>query len=202
LANPVALQVSSFATPAPRGFGLMQRHRKFAQFEDIEARYERRPSLWIEPAGDWGEGHVELVEIPTREEIHDNIVAYWRPNISMVAGKSYAYSYRMRWGDGPAEARPPHGRVVATRAGGAADGEMRLFAIDYAADLIPPDLEPKVTTSAGSIVETHAAIVEATGNYRIFFKFDPAGTRLAELRLTLESNDKRWGETWLYRWTR
>jgi glucan biosynthesis protein len=46
------------------------------------------------------------------------------------------------------------------------------------------------------------AIVEATGNYRIFFKFDPAGTRLAELRLTLESNDKRWGETWLYRWTR
>ena len=38
------------------------------------------PALWVEPKGDWGAGAVQLVEIPTEDETHDNIVAYWRPD--------------------------------------------------------------------------------------------------------------------------
>ena len=57
----------------------MQRRRDFANYRDLESRYERRPSLWVEMLGDAGEGAVHLVEIPTTREIHDNIVAFWRP---------------------------------------------------------------------------------------------------------------------------
>ncbi len=60
----------------PRGFGLIQRDRDFVALPGSEWRnFQRRPSYWIQPLGDWGKGGVELVEIPTDEEIHDNIVA-------------------------------------------------------------------------------------------------------------------------------
>jgi glucans biosynthesis protein len=79
LANPSVLQVSSFGQLRPVGFGLLQRHQAFEQFQDAEARYDKRPSLWIEPQGVWGEGEVVLVEIPSSRETNDNIVAYWQP---------------------------------------------------------------------------------------------------------------------------
>jgi len=75
LANPRMLQISAFLDNNPQGFGLVQRKREFDDYEDGEASYERRPSVWIEPAGEWGPGHVELVEIPSDNEINDNIVA-------------------------------------------------------------------------------------------------------------------------------
>ena len=62
LANPAALQISAFADRNPRGFGLMQRQIRFEDYYDLEARYDRRPSLWVEPIGDWGEGAVHLIE--------------------------------------------------------------------------------------------------------------------------------------------
>ncbi|KAB2848065.1 MAG: glucan biosynthesis protein G, partial [Hyphomicrobiaceae bacterium] len=79
LTNPKRLQVSAFLDRDPKGFGLIQRDRRFLAYEDLEAHYERRPSLWVEPVGPWGHGTVELIEIPTDEEIHDNIAAFWRP---------------------------------------------------------------------------------------------------------------------------
>ena len=58
LDNPSALAVSSYSDTNPRGFGLMQRERSFAQYQDSDARMETRPSLWVEPIGDWGDGEV------------------------------------------------------------------------------------------------------------------------------------------------
>src|SRR5690606_18335580 len=78
LANPRTLQVSAFLDDSPKGFGLVQRKRSFADYEDAKGQYERRPSLWVEPKDEWGRGHVELVEIPSDRDIHDNIVAYWQ----------------------------------------------------------------------------------------------------------------------------
>ena len=86
LVNPRRLLVTSFALTDPRGFGLMQRDRNFSSYEDLEARYELRPSIWIEPASKWGAGRVELVQIPTPNEANDNIVAYWVPNAAAAAG--------------------------------------------------------------------------------------------------------------------
>ena len=91
-------------TTGRSGFGLMQRARTYDEFEDAEAKYERRPSLWIEPIGDWGEGVVELVEIPTDREINDNVVAYWRPKAPYRRAARWRVGYRMRWTD---ERLPP-----------------------------------------------------------------------------------------------
>jgi glucans biosynthesis protein len=81
LSNPRDLQISTFADLNPRGYGLMQRQKNFLAYQDLESNFETRPSLWAEPIGDWGEGSVQLIEIPTKEEIHDNIAGFWRPKI-------------------------------------------------------------------------------------------------------------------------
>ena len=59
--------------------------------------YDRRPSTWVEPLGDWGNGMVQLVEIPTDDEIHDNIAAYWLTDRPTRAGDAFNYQYRLHW---------------------------------------------------------------------------------------------------------
>ncbi len=91
LNNPERVMTSSFSDNAPKGYGLLQRDRNFENYEDDGVFYERRPSVWVEPLGDWGQGQVQLVEIPTDDEIHDNIAAYW---LSAEAGEARAMPSR------------------------------------------------------------------------------------------------------------
>ena len=60
----------------------------FASYEDDEARYDLRPSAWVEPVGSWGPGRVELVQLHTADETNDNIVAYWVPERLPAAGRA------------------------------------------------------------------------------------------------------------------
>ena len=133
LANPKNLQFSAFLDSGPRGFGLMQRDRDYDTYQDYTASYEKRPSLWIEPVGDWGKGSVVLVEIPSVSEVNDNIVAYWQPHEPLRAGAEFAYAYRMFWGTGPTLP----GIVAAASRIGRGDlkhaSPIRRFVIDYAA---------------------------------------------------------------------
>ena len=87
LLNPKQTLTTSFSMRTLRGFGLMQRDRNFRSYEDSEARYELRPSAWIEPVGSWGPGRVELVQLHTPDETNDNIVAYWVPDQLPATGK-------------------------------------------------------------------------------------------------------------------
>jgi glucans biosynthesis protein len=97
LNNPKHLAVSNFSIENPRGFGLLQRGRDFSHYEDLDDRYDKRPSAWIEPKGDWGKGSVDLVEIPTADETNDNIVAFWSPEKLPEPGQSLDVAYRMHW---------------------------------------------------------------------------------------------------------
>ncbi|MFB4392499.1 MULTISPECIES: glucan biosynthesis protein G [unclassified Pseudomonas] len=97
LNNPKHLAVSNFSVENPRGFGLMQRQRAFSDYEDLDDNYQRRPSTWIEPKGDWGKGTVDLVEIPTADETNDNIVAFWSPEKLPEPGKPFEFDYRQHW---------------------------------------------------------------------------------------------------------
>ncbi|UVL56731.1 glucan biosynthesis protein G [Pseudomonas sp. B21-035] len=97
LNNPKHLAVSNFSVENPRGFGLLQRQREFSQFEDLDDNYQKRPSAWIEPVGDWGKGTVDLVEIPTADETNDNIVAFWSPEKLPEPGTPFEYAYRLHW---------------------------------------------------------------------------------------------------------
>lgn len=203
ITNPRMLQTSAFIDKAPRGFGLIQRDRDFETFEDLTGRFERRPSLWVEPRGNWGDGFVELIEIPSEEEIHDNIVAYWTPADPLEPGKPFPVSYKLHWG---AEAPLPRAgaRVVKTAAGPLRkDGWVR-FAIDFAGPALSegPELPAlDLTASAGTIhsqkVQPHPAI----GGVRVMFDFETGGSEMSEMRLALKRGDQTISETWLYRWT-
>ena len=81
LNNPSIMQHQRFATKNLRGFGLLQRDRNFATYQDLFNLYHLVPSVWVEPRGYWGEGDVNLVELSTRYEGLDNIVAFWDPKI-------------------------------------------------------------------------------------------------------------------------
>jgi len=204
LGNPRTLQVSAFLDDDPKGFGLLQRKRRFADYEDDEARYDQRPSLWVEPGAGWGPGHVELVEIPSDREMNDNIVAYWQPREPVPAGKSADFSYRLRFTAEPLDASLA--RVVSTRIGRALDNEgRRSFVIDFeGADPAPEDLVLEVSGSAGEIFAARGHVVADTGAYRASFELDPNREDIVELRAQLHSGSGHdpWSEIWLYRWSR
>ncbi len=209
LQNPAQVEVSAFLDVKPAGFGLIQRDRNPADYQDFEAAYDRRPSLWLEPVGDWGEGAIVLTEIPSDAEIHDNIVAFWRPKAPLPAGGEYRYAYRASWGDEPREALE-RARVVATRRGRAdARGPTpeRRFVIDYlpAAKMAHAPRTPlpqaKVSTSAGAIKDIVVADNPLIDGYRVTFVFDPRSAKVAELRAELTLSGRQTAETWVYRWT-
>lgn len=213
LANGRDLRVSAFVERGPKGFGLMQRDRSFAHYQDLESEYHRRASCWVEPVGDWGEGAVELVEIPSNEEIHDNIVLYWVPKERARAGKELALSYRLVSTLG---SPPEHrlARVAQTRIGAAVvpgtgqrpSAERRLFVIEFEAGEIPllgPKLpiQPEITSSAGVVADPHVERIEPGGRLRVTFRLDTQGATPAELMLRLLLDGKPITETWLYRYT-
>jgi len=203
LQNPAMLQHSGFQDDNPRGFGLMQRKRRYEDFQDAEAHYEKRPSLWVEPLGDWGEGEVHLVEIPTADEYHDNIVAFWRPNEVVAAGREHRWRYRLHWCREHAW-KPALATVAATRVGASHDGA-RLVVIDMAGgrlSRLAGDAEPRVDAAAsrGELRNPVAYRNAGTGGWRMSFELHPGDARVSELRARLVDGDGPLSETWLYRW--
>lgn len=206
LDNPPRVNVSSFATRNPRGFGLLQRDRDFASYQDIETRSELRPSVWIAPRGDWGEGHVELVEIPTMTEKEDNIVSFWVPDEPLQQGQSLSFSYGVYWyGDDPS--RPPGGRVVATRRDHGTVPNGYRFVIDFDGERLrglPADQPPSAVVSAGpqadtaELLDQHVVKNPATGGWRLSFQLRPKRFDPIELRTYLTQGDDVLTETWSY----
>jgi glucans biosynthesis protein len=203
LTNPRDLQISVFHDVNPRGFGLMQRQRDFRVYEDLESHFETRPSLWVEPIGDIGEGAVQLLEIPTKEEIHDNIVAFWRPKTPMRAKSENAFTYRLHWGDGKANT-PPLAEFAKTRVG-AGGNNTRRFVLDLTGDplkgLDAATVRADVSTNKGEVRNVVAHPNPVTGGWRLSFDLDPKKETVVELRAQLNQGDKPLSEVWVYRWT-
>jgi periplasmic glucans biosynthesis protein len=213
LGNPRDLRVDRFMDDNPRGFGLIQRERDFTRYQDMEAQYQSRPSYWVQPLGNWGKGGVELVEIPSDEEIHDNIVAYWVPQQPVAAGKPVSFSYLLsafstepRW--------PPGGRVIATRNGNPATGDnkghyapgARRILIDFAGgELGGLDAAQPVkaeTFADNSQIESLTVQRAPTGAWRVAFVAAPkAAKRPVELHCYLTLYGEVLTETWVYQWT-
>jgi periplasmic glucans biosynthesis protein len=207
LLNPKVLQVNRFMDEHPRGFGLSQRDRSFSHYQDSESQFERRPSYWIQPLENWGKGGVELVEIPTDEEIHDNIVAYWVPSQPMDKPVRFdyvlsAYLYSPGW--------PPGGRVIATRSGDfalngnkTADDARRML-IDYAGgDLEGLDgtqpVRASITASGGRADQISVQRLPETGTWRVAFRVVPADPKEpVDLRCYLTLYGEALTETWTY----
>jgi glucans biosynthesis protein len=214
IVNPPEVQTSCFVDTDPKGFGLIQRGRKFADYEDLEAHYQERPSTWIEPKGNWGPGCAQLVEIPTRAEYFDNIVAFWRPDAALLAGHAYSIGYRLTWCD---DVQAWNGyRVGKTRIGeGVRAGTVR-FVVDFldsrgskleqvaAVGLAGVPLRPlpdaDFSSSAGVIGNRLMQRNPDTGGIRVTFEFDPQNGKESDLRLALSVNAEPTSEVWLFRW--
>lgn len=204
LINPPHILTTSFALENPRGFGLMQRDRQFASYEDTEARYDKRPSAWIEPQGDWGRGRVELVLLPTPDETHDNVVAYWVPERTPTPGAPLDLRYRLHM-QGTQQALPPHGHAVQARRGAgfaplAADEEH--FVIDFAGpalDRLRPDaaVRARIETSANARIEEHTVFRnEGGGGWRLALRLKRQDKQPIELRAYLQHQQDTLTETW------
>ncbi len=203
LNDPVNLQFSAFVDTNPQGFGLMQRKRAFADYQDLALDYGKRPSLFIEPVGAWNAGAVDLVEIPSISEVNDNMVAFWRPRDRFAAHGEYGFTYRMHWcWTDPLPTAL--GRATATRIGAGLDGGGRTVVIDFVGDLVKsPDLHPAtdIGISKGAIRNVLAEPNPETGGWRILFEFLPGRETAVEMHARLMNGTTPLTETWIYRWT-
>lgn len=177
LANPTRLAINTFPIETPRGFGLMQRDNDFDHYQDIEARFDLRPSLWVEPQSDWGNGRIEIVAIPSNEEIHDNIIAFWVPAPQTADNeekevRALSFAYKLYW---MTPGVTPHalGRVTGTRI--VKSAELTTFIIDFESEALKA---LPAETGLTSLIEgpEHAPIVDksltknpASGGWRLRF---------------------------------
>jgi periplasmic glucans biosynthesis protein len=213
LINPSSLQVTSLRDQDPKGFGLVQRDRRFDHYLDPEARYDRRPSLWATPEGDWGKGGVELVEIPAQDETNDNITAFWAPDRPFQAGEEHIFRYRLRafgavlpgedlarvrrtrlgWGGIPGASHPP-------------PRSLRQIIVDFqGGELARLDSSQPVSahlsTSAGTVMDKIVQRLPAGQGWRVAFKLRPDRDRPADMRLYLTLRGRRLSETWSCLWS-
>jgi len=208
LVNPRRLLVTSFALTDPRGFGLMQRDRQFDRYEDLEARYESRPSVWVEPVTKWGAGRVELVQIPTPNEANDNIVAYWVPNAVPSPGTPLDFSYRMLWMK-DTDRRPSNGWVVQTRRGhgyqrSSASNDTLKLTVDFdgpALRKLPVNapVQADVVIANGQSTDLVVYRNDVTGGWRVVVELRRQDKeKPTEVRAFLRNDKEVLSETWNY----
>ncbi len=215
LNNPQRLAVSTWQVENPRGFGLLQRGREFSRFEDLDDRYDLRPSAWIEPRGDWGKGRVQLVEIPTKDETNDNIVAFWSPDKLPKQGHPLEFAYRMHWTrDEAALHQPDNAWVAQTLRAAGEDKQANLIrqldgSIALLVDFAGPELAKlpaDAPLSSQVSVDDNARLLEnqlrhnpATNGWRLTLRLkvkDPR--RPVEMRAALVEGERLLSETWSY----
>jgi len=212
LVNPGTLRISAFQVSSPVGFGLFQRDQSFEHYQDLEASYESRPSAWITPKGKWGKGHIDLVQIPTDTEYHDNIVAYWVPAKLPKPGEVISLSYKVTWLDSQ-NFSLPLGKVLSTYVPKGDKPNMKKFLIDFVGDKInalPAESQIKAAIDVGNgakLMEQQVYKNPHTGGWRLGFQIliDKEGSLdlskkrdPIQLRAFLREKDDVVTETWDY----
>ncbi|HKJ94172.1 MAG TPA: glucan biosynthesis protein, partial [Gammaproteobacteria bacterium] len=212
LNSPPHVQTNTFQDHGPRGFGLLQRDRNFDHYQDDGVFYNRRPSVWVEPKGGWGRGAVLLLEMPTSDEIDDNIVAFWVPEEPARKGDHRSLDYLLHWV--AQEPYPPSAaHVIATRIGRSGvpgqhakrDPDGRKFVIDFRGGELTAmkqryDLEVVAEASRGEIRNSHALKVVGTDYWRASFDLHARGEQPVNLRCYLRLGDRTLTETWIYQY--
>jgi glucans biosynthesis protein len=212
LSNRARVRLSGFHDDAaPSAFGLLQRRRDFADFQDLEARYDLRPGKWVEPlGGDWGAGRVELVEIPTADETFDNIVAFWVPERPILAGESRHFRYRLST-VGQDDVADGLARVQATHTGRAGipgqdswiERSQRRFAIDFHGPALADgtQLEISAETRGGDLTEVRLERLPRSDAVRAVIVLDPAADGSpSDLRVYLHDGGRPLSEVWTLVW--
>lgn len=212
LNNPDQLASSYFAETGPRRFGLHQRSRRFDNFDDAEARYELRPSLDVEPLGDWGSGTVRLFEIPTDLEVHDNVGAFWVSDAPVVPGELTEFAYRLHWGFLHPDPASDLAWVAQTSAGvGGAAGmseppDTRKFVVDFQGGLLGrtpagnQDVTPVVTVAGGEADVVVLSKLPDSDRWRLTVDIAAESGALVEITAHIAGNGRKLSEIWTFQW--
>lgn len=202
LANPQSVRQYTFTLHNPKGFGLLQRNRDFFDYQSISMAYQARPSVWIEPKGNWGAGQVRLVEIPTHYEYYDNIVVFWTPKSPPPLHQPFHIAYRMTWGKDVVS--QPVAHVQRTLFTARSLQEPTTFMIDFAGDSLAPPTAEEPTQAIvqvgdhGALLSSRTRYLESFGTYRLRFKVRPANGQPIQLRAYLTRAGQAITETWDY----
>lgn len=210
LINPRQLEMDYFETHRIDGFGLLQRQIHFEDYEDLGARYEARPSAWVQAKGDWGKGHVVLVQLPAAKETSDNIVAFWTPDNGAPVDRPLTLSYDLSFGT-PAVAREPMGRALHTFVGdgsviggGEVKGAYRVV-VDFEGGPLthlPGEGPVKAVVTpqdGGKVIEQFVEYVPPLHRWRLSILAQPKDGKSLSLRAFLKDHDRTLTETWTYR---
>lgn len=205
--HPSIRRLFTFGANNVRGFGLLQRDRDFRHYQDLEALYHRRPSVWIQPVGDWGEGDIKLVELPTTDEMNDNIVLFWEPKTQPTAKTAYRLAYRQIWTQEP-NPGGAGGYTVSTRTGiHQRSPGSRFVKVDFVGSKLselPPDAQLTATVSvADPRVDVFDAVVQKNpydNSWRVSFRLKAKEGQTAPLELEarcfIRRGDDVLTETW------
>jgi glucans biosynthesis protein len=220
LINPKRLFVNAFKMPKLVGFGLLQRDMNFDHYQDLQAHYEKRPSVWVRPLGQWGPGHVELVQIPIKSEKNDNIVAYWVSDRKFDKKGSPLYRYRLSWYAFKNQRQHQGGYVASTRTAAGKDDNHRKFIVDFKGgvlDKLPSKLPANAPLDAVIWVDDKAEVTDKQlfqlpgGGWRLVFQIklkdnnalkkilpDNHSASPVEMRAYLKQGENVQTETWSY----
>lgn len=209
LTNPTRLQITSLSDKSPQGFGMLQRDTDFQHYLDAEANYHLRPSLWVTPKQGFTEGKLEIVEIPTDSEVHDNIVAYWVPNAPFLAGESRYFEYEVK----TVEEKPMRygvATVVRTRQGisqlpgfeTTEERNVRRFVVDFTVPkgmkLKPEDVNLVLDATNAQVEQARVYAVNGDKEIRVTFLVVPESNAVVDMRMFLNQNETQMSEIWSY----
>lgn len=211
LNNTSEMRHQRFAAKDIRGFGLLQRERDFAAYQDLFNYYHQVPSVWVETHGHWGEGEVNLVELSTHYEGLDNIVAFWDPKEKPRPMEAYNFAYTLYWTRDEAEMKlATQDKVLATRIGNdPRDNQRRQFAIDFGGPKLntltensPPEAIASCSANA-AIVEKQIFRNPFKSSWRVMLKLEPkpGNKDPVDIRCTLQKGEEVLSETWTYLWS-
>ncbi|MGA3164296.1 MAG: glucan biosynthesis protein G [Verrucomicrobiota bacterium] len=210
LDNPSVMRHQIFSAPNVRGFGLLQRERSFAAYQDMFNLYQLEPSVWIEPRDNWGDGDLHLVELSASYEGLDNIVAFWDPKNKPAPLQPCRFRYRLCWQMGGADLKLSENRVVSTRMGlDSSCANCRQFVIDFdgpeldaISETNPPQAIANCSANA-AIVDNQVTRCTELGTWRVVLKMQPkpGNTDPVDLRCTLQKGTNILSETWTYQWS-
>jgi glucans biosynthesis protein len=205
LGNPASIRRQSFAVKSLRGFGLLQRDREFSHYEDLFNYYQKTPSIWVEPRGDWGEGEVHLLELPANVEYNDNVVAFWSPKEKPAAMQPFKFGYTLHWAAEP-DANFSLLKVAQTRIGvEPRDTKKRQIMVDFrvTGEFTEPQPAAVVQAGEGGVVSDVQVLKnELSRSWRVIFSFTPKAENAGsvDIQCALKAGDKPLSEIWKYRW--
>ncbi len=150
---------------------------------------------------------MQLVEIPTDDEIHDNIGAFWVPAEAANAGTEHRLRYRLHWI--AEEPEDPRHRAWSRRARASAEcpaspaPRARSSSRSISTGAASRDLdresgvEPVITASRGEIDGAVAYPVVGTERWRVLFDLAIDGEDPIDLRMFVSHDGNAMTETWI-----